>query len=58
VRLNSVLVKKDEPFIVTSSVQNAKLIKPIYDWREVDIFKYLYERKIPYSKIYDLQYWN
>lgn len=58
VRLNSVLVKKDEPFIVTSSTPNAKLIKPIYDWKEVDIFKFFYDFNIEYCDIYDLQFWN
>jgi len=58
VRLNSVLVKKDEPFIVTSSTPKAKLIKPIYDWKEVDVFKFFYDNNIEYSEIYDLQYWN
>lgn len=58
VRLNSVLVKKDESFIVTSSTPKAKLIKPIYDWREVDVFKFFYDNNIKYSNIYDLQYWN
>jgi 3'-phosphoadenosine 5'-phosphosulfate sulfotransferase (PAPS reductase)/FAD synthetase len=31
------------------------LIKPIYDWQECDIFKYLYDHKIDYAPIYDQQ---
>ena len=33
----------------------ATLCKPCYDWEEKDILKYLYENKIPYSRIYDWQ---
>ena len=34
------------------------IAKPIYDWTEKDIFKYLYERNIQPCPIYDLQAFN
>lgn len=33
----------------------ATLCKPLYDWEENDVLKYLYDRKIPYCKVYDFQ---
>jgi len=35
----------------------ATLCKPLYDWEERDILKYLYENKLPYCKTYDWQYY-
>jgi predicted phosphoadenosine phosphosulfate sulfurtransferase len=37
--------------------RNVMLCKPLFDWEEDDIFKYLYDNKIEYCKIYDLQMW-
>ena len=34
---------------------NVKLVKPIYDWSESDVFKYLLDNGIPYAKTYDNQ---
>jgi len=31
------------------------MCKPLYDWRERDVLKYLYDHKIPYCRIYDFQ---
>lgn len=31
------------------------ICKPLYDWKENDILKYLYDNKIPYCRIYDWQ---
>ena len=33
----------------------ATLCKPLYDWEEKDILRYLYENKIPYCRVYDWQ---
>ena len=57
-RLRSILMKPNEPFI--SNVADGgsakyKLGKPIYDFSEDDIFKYLYDNKIAYCPIYDRQ---
>ncbi len=32
--------------------------KPIYDWSEIDIFKYFYDEGIEYCKVYDAQVWT
>lgn len=32
--------------------------KPIYDWSELDVFKYFYETGIDYCPIYDTQLWG
>lgn len=36
---------------------NVMLCKPLFDWEEDDIFKYCYDKKIQYCKLYDLQMW-
>lgn len=58
VRLSSCLSKKNENYINATSINNVKLCKPIYDFTEKDIFKYLYDKKIKYCAIYDNQMWN
>lgn len=55
VRLQSLLVKKDESYVCDSSSPRIKLCKPIYDWKEKDVFRFLYEYGIRYCTIYDLQ---
>ena len=37
--------------------KRATLCKPIFDWEENDVLKYLYDNKIPYCQLYDFQYW-
>jgi predicted phosphoadenosine phosphosulfate sulfurtransferase len=34
----------------------ATLCKPIFDWEEKDVFKYLYDNKLQYCKLYDWQF--
>lgn len=34
----------------------ATLCKPIFDWEEKDVFKYLYDNKIQYCRLYDWQF--
>lgn len=58
VRLASVKNKLIEPHIVNSGVGHIKLIRPLYDWEEDDIFKYIYENNLRYCQIYDKQMWN
>ena len=58
IRLGSCLNKKNENYICATKADNVKLCKPIYDFTEKDIFKYLYDKKIKYCPLYDLQMWN
>lgn len=39
-------------------LKNVTMGKPIYDWTEKDVFKYMYEKDIEYCKIYDHQIFN
>lgn len=58
VRFRSCLNKKNENYINATDVNNVKLCKPIYDFTEKDIFKYLHDKNIKYCAIYDVQVWN
>lgn len=39
----------------TQSANNVKLVKPIFDWEEADIFKYFHIKGIKYCPIYDAE---
>ncbi len=52
-RLRSVLSKGHEPHISQSRSRKSSICKPIYDWQEDDVFRYLWERSIPFCPIYD-----
>lgn len=54
-RFRSCLSKKNENYINATSAKNVKFVKPIYDWTQDDVFRYFYDRKIPYAPIYDHQ---
>lgn len=60
IRYRSSVNKLNENYIneTPSGAKNVKLVKPIYDWEEDDIFRYFYEKKIQYCKVYDSQMWN
>jgi predicted phosphoadenosine phosphosulfate sulfurtransferase len=57
-RYRSVVNKLNENYINASSTPRASLGRPIYDWHENDVFKYLYENEIKYCSIYDSQLWG
>jgi predicted phosphoadenosine phosphosulfate sulfurtransferase len=57
-RFRSVVNKMNENYIVASSTPRATMGRPIYDWSEDDVFKYLYDNRIPYCPIYDSQLWG
>ena len=47
------------PYLTKSSqAKHVNMGKPIYDWSEKDIFKYFYDNKIQYCKVYDHQVFN
>lgn len=56
IRLSSILVKKHESYISDSLFQNIKKCKPIYDWKEKDIFRYFYDKKLPFCQTYNHQF--
>lgn len=57
VRLQSVTRKTVDNYITkpTSDVNNVRIVKPIYDWTEKDVFRYFYDQKIAYCPTYDIQ---
>jgi len=57
-RYRSCVNKLSENYIVASSTKQAALVRPIFDWSEDDVFKYLYDNHIRYNTIYDWQYWG
>jgi predicted phosphoadenosine phosphosulfate sulfurtransferase len=58
VRFRSCINKKNENYINATEIKNVKLVKPIFDWAENDVFKYFYDNGIKYCGIYDLQMFN
>jgi predicted phosphoadenosine phosphosulfate sulfurtransferase len=44
-----------DSYINKSGSKKASLCKPIYDWLDKDIYKYLYDNKLQYAKTYDQQ---
>jgi predicted phosphoadenosine phosphosulfate sulfurtransferase len=56
VRLQSVTNKRYDNYITSSDGNpNVKVVKPIYDWTEKDIFRYFFEKGIDYCHTYDTQ---
>lgn len=39
----------------SNGVKGMDMASPIFDWKEKDIFKFLFDEKIPYARTYDLQ---
>ena len=57
-RLQSCCVKRNENYINATSSKRIKLVKPIYDWTERDLFVYFCKKDIRYCEIYDKQMIN
>ena len=57
VRFRAAVNKLNDNYINASASRKANLCKPLYDWSEQDIFKYLYDHSIPYCIQYDRQLW-
>ncbi len=58
VRYRSCVNKQNENYITATDTAKVKLVKPIYDWSQADVFRYFYDRGIQYCSIYDEQTWN
>lgn len=54
-RYRSVVNKLNENYLCGCEERRVQLAKPIYDWLEHDIFKWLHDEKIPWCEIYDAQ---
>lgn len=57
-RLMSCVVKRNENYINSTGSKRIKLVKPIYDWTERDLFVYFCKNDIRYCDIYDKQILN
>lgn len=55
IRYRSVVEKLNYNYICASSSKQVKLVKPIYDWRENDIFKWMCVEDIRWCHVYDTQ---
>ena len=55
-RYRSVVNKLNENYINASSHKAVKLCKPVYDWQENDVMKWLYENNIEWCEAYDRQH--
>ena len=58
IRLRSCVNKRNENYINATDNKRIKLVKPIYDWTEKDVFVYFHHKNIKYCPIYDNQMWN
>ena len=60
IRYASCMNKMNENYICGTKINmpNVKLVKPVYDWEEDDVFRYFYDNNIDYCPIYDWQVWN
>lgn len=56
-RLRSVLNRLSEPFIANTKSARVKICKPIYDWSENDVFKFLGEGGIEWCDHYNKQFY-
>lgn len=54
-RFRAVVNKVGQPWVAGTKCKRLDLGRPIYDWTENDIFKYLHESGIRYAEIYDRQ---
>jgi predicted phosphoadenosine phosphosulfate sulfurtransferase len=51
-RFRSVVNKLHENYICAGASKNVKLCKPIYDWSEDDVFKWLHDEGVPFCPQY------
>jgi 3'-phosphoadenosine 5'-phosphosulfate sulfotransferase (PAPS reductase)/FAD synthetase len=58
IRFRSCVNKRNENYITATDTPKVKLVKPVYDWSQKDIFRYFYDNQIAYCPIYDQQMWN
>ena len=57
-RLAACTAKRNENYITGTDSRRIKMVKPIYDWTQRDVFVYFCKNDIKYCDIYDNQMWN
>ena len=55
IRFRACINKKNENYINATDNRRIKLVKPIYDWTQKDVFLYFFKNNIRYCPIYDLE---
>jgi predicted phosphoadenosine phosphosulfate sulfurtransferase len=55
IRFRSSVNKLNENYLTHTETRRIMLGKPIYDWQENDIFRYLYDSEVSYARLYDAQ---
>lgn len=55
IRFRASVNKLNENYLTATESRRIMLGKPIYDWAENDIFKYLLDNNIKYAQLYDAQ---
>lgn len=58
IRFSGITNSKVSYLTKNPALKNATLGKPIYDWKQNDIFKYFYDNNIEYCQVYDMQIFN
>lgn len=58
IRFSGITNSKVSYLTKNPALKNATLGKPIYDWKQNDIFKYFYDNDIEYCQVYDMQIFN
>lgn len=57
-RYRACVNKLSENYLVAASTKRAMLARPIFDWSDDDVFRYIYDLGIRYCPIYDHQLWG
>jgi len=57
-RYRACVNKLSENYIVASQAKQAALVRPIFDWSDDDVFRFIYDLGIQYCPIYDHQLWG
>lgn len=58
IRYRSVVNKLHEPWLVKSQHAGVTLARPLYDWTEADVLRYLADHGIRPADVYDAQAWH
>lgn len=54
-RYRACVNKLNENYITATDSPNVKLVKPLYDWEENDVFRFFFDHSIRYCPIYDIE---
>ena len=58
IRFASSTQRTQHNYLTDSNNPAVTLARPIYDWADKDVYKYIYDNKLPYAKAYDIAQMN